>query len=483
MLSIRSRTLTALTLGYLALPVALFLCGWLKIWLGIPVAALLALAVVWHVRGEDAGDAVELGRWPAALAMLAALALWVFLSGQGGYFYQSYDHHWRNAIFHDLIDQPWPVRYEQTGAALVYYLVYWLPAAAVGKAFGWAAANAALYLWSLLGVGLCALLLLRELQARTLGERLLIVAALALFSGLDVLGMAMQQMSTGRANWQHLEWWAGYYQFSSNSTQLFWVYNQTVAPWLATVLLLRQRRAGGMALLCALTLPYAPMPFVGLLPLALAQVVRALRGRARDFWPWLRGALEPQTAAALAIGIVFALYFSSNAAAGSGRSPWFWASAQPLWAAVSMYGFFLLLEVGVPLLVLWHCDHRQPMLRAVAATLALCPLFAVGQASDFCMRASIPALMVLMVLCLRALLDARRVRRFRPAIVALALCLLLGAATPLTEIKRGALAVAQAGRLGLVADDIGTLRDKVDDFDNFLAFNARERPFFRYLAR
>ena len=154
-----------------------------------------------------------------------------------------------------------------------------------------------------------------------------------------------------------------------------------------------------------------------------------------------------------------------------------------MWAAVVMYGFFLLLEVGVPLLALWRCDRRQPMLWAVAATLALCPLFAVGQASDFCMRASIPALMALMVLCLRALLDARRVRRFRPAIVALALCLLLGAATPLTEVKRGALAVAQAGRLGLVADDIGTLSDKITDFDNFLTFNAQERPFFRYLAR
>lgn len=489
MLSIRSRTLTALTLGYLALPVALFLSCWLKLWLGIPLTALLLAAVAWHLRRERDEETVELGHWAGMLALLAALALWVFLSGLGGYFYQSNDHHWRNAVFHDLIDFSWPVYYAQTGSALVYYLVYWLPAALVGKALGWAAANAALYLWSLLGVSLCALLLLRELQARSFGERLLIVAILGLFSGMDIIGTILNQYYNGQANWLHLEWWSGYYQFSSNTTQLFWVYNQTIAPWLATILLLRQRRAGGIALLCALTLPFAPMPFVGMLPLALAQMAQAVRSAGRKAaGPWLRGLLNVETATAAALGGVFALYFSSNASAGSGRSLWFWASAQPLWAAVGMYVLFLLLEVAVPLLALLRDNARTPLYWAVAATLALCPLIAVGQASDFCMRASIPALTALMVLSLKLLLDEHRLRQghrhgLRPAAAALAVFLLIGAATPLTEVERGVLAVRRAGRLNLVADRIGTLRDKGTDYSNFLAFNAQDKPFFQYLAR
>ena len=487
MLSIRSRTLTALTLGYLALPVALFLSCWLKPWFGIPSTGLLLAALWWHLRREDDAEVVDLGHWAGMLGLLAALALWVFLSGLGGYYYQSNDHHWRNAIFHDLIDFAWPVRYGQTGSALVYYMAYWLPAALVGKAFGWAAANAALYLWSLLGVALCALLLWRELKARTFAQRALIVAVLGLFSGMDVLGQLLRLYYTGKASWLHLEWWSGYYQYSSNTTQLFWVYNQTIAPWLATVLLLRQRRAGGIALLCGLTLPFAPMPLVGMLPLALAQVLRALRdGNRKTVGAWFRGLLHVETAAALALGLVFALYFSSNASAGGGRSLWFLANQDPLWPAVDMYCVFLLLEVAVPLLALLGDNRREPLYWAVLATLLLCPLIAVGKASDFCMRASIPALMALMVLCLRLLLQpaAGRPRRgIRPAVAALAVFLVLGAATPLTEVRRGLLYVHRAGRLNLTADSIRTLRDKGADYSNFLTFHPEEQPFYRFLGR
>ena len=49
----------------------------------------------------------------------------------------------------------------------------------------------------------------------------------------------------------HIEWWARFYQFSSFTTQLFWVFNQAVPAWIATLLVLSTKRVGGMFLLTA----------------------------------------------------------------------------------------------------------------------------------------------------------------------------------------------------------------------------------------
>lgn len=54
-----------------------------------------------------------------------------FSGGIGGHYYQSPDWDWRNAIFHDLIYKKWPVIYSEYDKALVYYIGYWLPSAAL----------------------------------------------------------------------------------------------------------------------------------------------------------------------------------------------------------------------------------------------------------------------------------------------------------------------------------------------------------------
>lgn len=59
------------------------------------------------------------------------------------------------------------------------------------------------------------------------------------------------------------------------TTCLFWVFNQTVVPWLMTLCVLNEKSVENYALLGLLALPFGPLPFVGL---------------ARNVpWPW-RGA-------------------------------------------------------------------------------------------------------------------------------------------------------------------------------------------------
>jgi hypothetical protein len=490
MISLNTRTLRRWTHAYVALPVGLFLVGWLKLWIGIPLAILLLLGVV-HLsagRKDDSEIVFSNGFLVAGLALV--VVAWVFMSGQGGYFCQNYDHHWRNAVFHDLIDYSWPVVYPKTHTALVYYLAYWLPAAVVGKLFGWEAANAALFLWTALGIGLCTLLLIDKLKGRSAVEFFFILALFVFWSGPDLVGMWIRHFRTGGDVYDHLEWWTDWYQFSSNTTLLFFVYNQAIVPWITILLLLDEFDPGNVALLCGLTFPFAPMPFIGMLPFGFYQVFAGWKDarKRKAVGQWMSRVFSYGGAAAIGIAAVFALYFSSNSSCGGQNGVWFW-SGVPFSRTVIDYLLFLALEFAALALPLCAYARKNPHYYVVCLTLPLIPLFRVGVGSDYCMRGSIPALFVLMTLAGGFLLSVFREKQWRnPLAWTLIVCLLFGAATPVVEMARGVRLARQAGKMSVVFDQFKTFSDregdlKIDKMYNFLCPDPKEKPFFKLLAR
>jgi hypothetical protein len=69
------------------------------------------------------------------------------------------------------------------------------------------------------------------------------------------------------------------------------------------------------------------------------------------------------------------------------------------------------------------------------------------------MRASIPAVILLAVYCIKFLFENRN----KYLTLVLGCLLLIGAVTPLTEFYRGFYYTSKAGRINLVADEIYTL--------------------------
>lgn len=65
------------------------------------------------------------------ICIVAISAIWVYMSGIGGFVWQRADWHARNALMHDLIDNSWPVIFED-GGGLVYYLCFWMIPAWLG---------------------------------------------------------------------------------------------------------------------------------------------------------------------------------------------------------------------------------------------------------------------------------------------------------------------------------------------------------------
>ncbi len=114
-------------------------------------------------------------------------------------------------------------------------LAYYLPAALVGKVAGVGVADTALLIWTAIGVAL--FLALAVERATTFRAALIIVAVLVLFSGMDLLGTVLRGgfgLAAHLRPVDHLEWWATRFQYSSHTTQLFWVPNHALPGWIAT---------------------------------------------------------------------------------------------------------------------------------------------------------------------------------------------------------------------------------------------------------
>lgn len=500
---------------YAAVPVAVFLLGWLKPWWGVPAAALLAAGVLCLRPGKKGPAALQekalcVPAWVLA-AMLAFALIWCFWGGQGGYFYQNTDFANRNGVLHDLVNYPWPVYYQSSSGgfgnhgepfALVYYICHWLLPALAGKAVlaatgaagaAWLAANFALFLWTSLGVFLVLCLLVVTLRPQGWLAVLLVCVGFMAFSGLDIVGTAWMHQDVGF----HIERWAGTNEYSSMTTCLFWVFNQTVVPWLMTLCVMNEKGVENYALLGLLALPFGPLPFVGLavmcLGLGAVRLVQSVRaGRLPAFW---REVFSRQNLLVLAAVLpVFYLYFSSNAATTmeEGRFCFYLSGRQEVDAGKELFELvrFYMLECGVYLALIWHDYKKDALFYLTAASLMAYPLFRMGAAGtgDFTMRASIPALLVLACMVLGYLVRRKSVFRTgkaweRALYILLVAALCVGAVTPLVELWHGFIVVWNAGHFGIAYDPYGTV-NHVDNvyINNFVSWYLQDSPFFRFFS-
>jgi hypothetical protein len=459
--------LDRLAVSYLVLPLPIFLFGWLEIWAAVP----LALCVAYSLKSLAASPPAE--RRPVSGTQLAVAAAvgcaWTAFGGTGHLVFANADWHLRDAVLHDLVAGPWPVGYgvlEGRESMLRAPIGYYLPAALFGKWAGLPAAHVALAAWTAAGAVLFLIQVLSQTSPQPGGVPGRLAAALGaaaiivLFSGLDVIGIWLRARDAF-AHWdvtRHLEWWAGSYQYSSMTTQLFWVPNHALGGWLTVGLLMRTagRRpvveagragvpwsAGAAAsasgppsadleevlpvVTAALAL-WSPLTALGAVPFVLCRLAGSMR-RERS----LR-LVDPRIwVPALAVGAVVAAYLTLDA----GKIPKGWIIGRS--GAVTLdllrHAEFFLLEAGlIGAAILAIRASREVVLALVI--LALLPLVSFGAANDFAMRVSIPSLAVLAIAACRALTGTVPGRTVSVKRGILAGLLAVGAVTPLQEIAR-----------------------------------------------
>ena len=511
---------------YLALPVMIFCVGWCRWYIGLPVAVAVAVSVVlclgeykeiffFRKRATECGSTEQARlclkagtdrnmlqeNWLRVAAVVLMVFLWVGLSGVGGYVWQNEDHAYRNAMYLLLTEQKWPLIKEimtesgPQGRGIVYYIGSWLPAAAAGKLLGTEAGWAVQYLWTAAGI------LLMYGQVCVYRKKIAVwpLVLIIFFSAPDVLGVLLGTTDTFQIFGEtHLEWWPQYYQFSSVTTQLFWVYNQAVPAWLFSALLFLGEKPRNLVFLSSLMILTSTLPFLGILPYIIYFMIRRsvwcteyrnVRSLWKDClhnWGSVQNLLGGGVTAALSavylsgnhsmreslqvlndehrmqiffLGMVLAMavfwavatlvrkgwgrrLFRLVLAAGGAAIVWRirnlpyepWQSPVYYWINLT---FFYAVEAGVFFCLLYPLVKDKKLFALNGIWLYVIPLVLIGHSNDFCMRASIPGLFLVMLWCIHAF-DAWKRKKNNPTyrICLLAAVLALGAVTPLHEMKR-----------------------------------------------
>ena len=167
-----------------------FAFGWLK--LPFAIVFCVGLFCLLYFIVNDKGLYI---RFDECFIFILIISLsWVLLSGIGGFWAQSKDYPWRNAIFRDLILRDWPVYYPKSNGYLVYYFGYWLVPALFGKLaykmgatelWAFRIGNCALYIWSVILVSILFILLINALKADTKKKQILIPVLFIFIIGIE----------------------------------------------------------------------------------------------------------------------------------------------------------------------------------------------------------------------------------------------------------------------------------------------------------
>jgi hypothetical protein len=422
-----------LAVAYLSLPVLIFFLGWFSFGVGAVLAVLLLASLLPAFGGRSAKLHLG-GSWSVVLVSIAVALAWTALGGAGHFVYANADWPTRDAVLRDLVVSGWPPGYGTVGGTEVILrtpVAYYLPAALPGKVFGLQLADLMLFVWTALGVTLFFLIALSG--ARTARHVVIAIAVIVFFSGMDVFGIDRYFLDRPGLT-EHLEWWARMFQYSANTTQLFWVPNHALPGWLVAALIYKHWRNPEFLKIApiaiAVTPLWSPLVTIGLAPFAILIFVHHLRQNT-----WRSGVLPWSWLGVVTTFAVTGYYLvldSAGIRAGSTV-----AVVKSFDGFSTLYLKFVLLEFGLIALAIWLI--RRDVLIAVSVLILLAlPFYMFGPGNDLVMRGSIPALMILCLATVDALAQVKWSEQPK-FVMPLLVCLAFGSITPVHEIARALL--------------------------------------------
>jgi hypothetical protein len=418
--------LVKLAILYLALPYLLFFFGWLRKPIAAVLSGILLISywLVWRKIDQEGGGTTSYLQGNKSWLFLAILVLgiWLILAGAGHFADQVGDYKKHNLILSHLIHQPWPVVQhitDKNAYVLVYYLAYYLPAGLFGKVFGLLAANVFQYFFTLLGLLLAFFFFLSFARGK---KPTLAALIFILFGGMDLAGWLILKGKFPVLG-EYIYPWSQSLSYQGMTDILFFVPQQALPGWIVTGVFLwsltHKKGFGYLIFIWSLTFLWAPWISIGLLPL-LAWTLLSNLSRWKDF------VTIANIVPVLVNGIVLGIYYSTNQSS-LGYNGWAWDFTVP-W--VSTYLVFILVEFLVLALCIGLTLRTQKplfsLLWVAVIPLLFIPFYHSGVFNDFCMRASIPSLTILMMLSMRVILNPGEYISNRIAKVStVALCVIL----------------------------------------------------------
>ncbi len=342
--------------------------------------------------------------WPLLLAALLLSYLVVVLR------FATPDWSTAFAIFNALVNNTYPPVVELDGQTwfLRYYAAWYMPPALLAKFLGNQLLVATMFVWTAIGIFIAMLLMFHGLKRHLW----LALVVFLLFSGLDLVG-AWLNNSWQQVHSYWLNYWAGgeLFVMLSNLNILQYAPAHALAAFLSTGLYLYDRRMALQYSVLSATIiaMWSPFCAVGLLPLAL--YAAAKHG--------LRTVLTAQNLlAAPLLAIPIVLYLTQGT--DDIVKMYVWQHVNFSWASFVLFCIFeFLLVLGILYYIL---KEDRGLIGLVAVFLTLLCIYKIGYYADLLARGSMPAIVIISVLMLKALRASSG--RHRDALVAY---LLIGA--------------------------------------------------------
>lgn len=405
-MKISTRILYVISTVYIILPFIIFAFGWLKLPFALSILfGFLYLLYLLIKHKKEMGFISISFKEIFYIALL--IVVWTLVSGAGHRGFSDGDGYKHNAILNDLISLTWPVTYHQFKSGellyLCYYIAYYLPAAFVGKLLGWKIANIFLFMWTIGGVSLSLLWFLSLCKK---GSKIIYSVLFIGFAGLDVLGrFIMRDKVVNGTDW---EWWARNWQYSGNTTLLFYVPQHALVGWILMGVLaygiFNKKPLPFLLVLLSCVPLWSPFVFLGLLPFTC---IYLYQNRKMFVWSeWLLSALF------LAYQL---LYFGSNLTflvKETGASAWLWQIEKLThsWVLLRLFLFYIF-EFGIFAFFIFKSQLKSSIQKLVlmisVGILLVLPWYKMGLLNDFVMRVSIPALWVIGFFWIGSLVQAK----------------------------------------------------------------------------
>lgn len=481
-------------LGYLYLlsSVFIFILGNVKLVISIPISILLLIAFKKAINNCPDVNMDIFKDKKVLIGIVLIFIVWVVISGIGGFIWQNtWDHKFRNAVFKDLVQREWPVIDGEN--ALCYYLGFWLPSALIGKLFGLQIGYLFQVVWAFIGVMISFLMICQYLKKMKISNALIFI----FYSGLDVfLFYIFSKMSFGNAtaamlDGKHIELITKYFNSSSNTTLMFWLYNQIIPFWVGMMLLLMQNNNKSIGFIFASMLLYSPFPLVALVPVIIYMIfkkynslkynenmekVDTFKDKLKGMFLKFKMACTFENFLAIPLVIIIGLFFMSNIAASK-------MAILPINShTMFRYFMYILFEFIIYILLIYKNNYKNPILNILIIVTFILPFIKMGNSYDFARRTCIPLAFYIMLLIMQEL-EKKEIGQWKKIIITIVIC--LGAITPITEIIRtiNMEKLVLQGKISARSDALVSVFEKEGNecYENFIA--TTDSIFYKYLAR
>lgn len=185
-------------------------------------------------------------------------------------------------------------------------------------------------------------------------------------------------------------------------TQLFWVFNQAVPAWIATMLLVNDESYENLGVYVALLLPFSPFPCLGLILLCFIVIFFGFDLNSKINLDRIKTLFSIQNITAVLSVVPIGLLFLQNSsekgsvfirAYNNGNLP----------RIIIGYILFLILEFGIYAIII-NKENKKSVL-SYFLLLAILPTFYLGGGLDLGNRATIPILILVYIEVLKFIED------------------------------------------------------------------------------